>query len=57
MDIGQTIALTAFIVMLVAATVAGMRMWHLRQQRLAVVCGAIAAFIFALGFWYLTTTP
>lgn len=54
---GQGIALTAFVVMLLVAIAAGIRMRRLRQTGLATACGAIAAFIFMLGFWYLTTVP
>lgn len=53
----QAIALAAFVLVLLAATGAGARMWALHQQKLAAVCGAIAAFVFLLGFWYLTTLP
>lgn len=53
----QAITLAAFIMLLLAAIAAAARMWSLRQQGLATMCGAIAAFIFLLGFWYLTTLP
>ncbi|MGB3329990.1 MAG: hypothetical protein WBA46_13595 [Thermomicrobiales bacterium] len=57
MSEGQGIALTAFIVLLLVTIAAGIRMWRLRQTGLATACGAIAGFIFMLGFWYLTTIP
>jgi len=53
----HAIALAAFIIMLLASIAAGTRMWHMRQQGLAAMCGAIAAFTFMLGFWYLSTLP
>jgi hypothetical protein len=53
----HAIALAAFIILLLASIAAGTRMWHARQQGLAAMCGAIAAFTFMLGFWYLSTLP
>lgn len=57
MSDGPGIALSVFVVMLLVTIGAGIRMWRQRQMGLATACGAIAAFIFMLGFWYLTTAP
>lgn len=57
MNTAQAIALAAFVIMMLVAIAAAARMWSLRQQGLATMCGAIAGFIFLLGFWYLTSLP